>query len=495
MAGPERRVLRAGPAGGPGRRAVAPAPPGRPRLCAAGLRQPRRGVAPPGGARPPRRAGQRRPERRGLRAPPRDRAGLAGRGLGILLPRDLQHQLHVRAERGPGADDDRGRDRHRRSSHRPATPGLAVARPDEYRAHPAPPGRVRDPLRLRLFPRRSAVPAEGRARPSHQPAVLGRGERRLGLPSSGVDAGPVGDVIRAQFDQLYAEGEASGRGDVPPAPPLPDRTAAPPRHVRRALDAHRGSRPRLARDRRRDRRLVPRPPLRPHVAHLAGNRARARGDLPAGTWLSHHDRYAWSLAWCAPGGGPGGPAGARVALWVMLALQWFPLDMPAGPVRVTGGLDEPYPDFRNYTQRDYGLRVGVFRLMAALDRLGLRATAAVNAAVCERCPFVPRRAGAGAGSSSPTGSTWGTSTTAGSRRPRRPRSWTRRWARSQAAGTPVRGVALAGRTRNRRARSISCRARDRVRLRLGERRAALSDADRERTPLRAAVAPSWPTRS
>jgi peptidoglycan/xylan/chitin deacetylase (PgdA/CDA1 family) len=99
-----------------------------------------------------------------------------------------------------------------------------------------------------------------------------------------------------------------------------------------------------------------------------------------------HDRYAWSpvvrrrpVEW---------PGGARVALWVMLALEWFPLDMPAGPVRVTGGLDEPYPDFRNYTHRDYGLRVGVFRLMGALDRLGLRATAAVNAAVCERCPFV-----------------------------------------------------------------------------------------------------------
>jgi peptidoglycan/xylan/chitin deacetylase (PgdA/CDA1 family) len=99
-----------------------------------------------------------------------------------------------------------------------------------------------------------------------------------------------------------------------------------------------------------------------------------------------HDRYDWSplprrppVAW---------PGGARLALWVLPVLEWFPLDMAGGPVRPAGAVDEPYPDFRSYTHRDYGHRVGVFRLMAALDRFGLRATAPVNAAVCDRYPLV-----------------------------------------------------------------------------------------------------------
>jgi allantoinase len=99
-----------------------------------------------------------------------------------------------------------------------------------------------------------------------------------------------------------------------------------------------------------------------------------------------HDRYDWSpLVRRPPVEWPGG---ARLALWVMPALEWFPLAGPAGPVHPPGALDEPYPDYRGYTHRDYGNRVGIFRVMAALDRFGLRATAAVNAAVCARYPFL-----------------------------------------------------------------------------------------------------------
>jgi peptidoglycan/xylan/chitin deacetylase (PgdA/CDA1 family) len=97
-----------------------------------------------------------------------------------------------------------------------------------------------------------------------------------------------------------------------------------------------------------------------------------------------HDRYAWSplvqrppVAW---------PGGARVALVIMPCLQWFPLDMAPGPFPPVGALDEPYPDYRAYSHRDYGNRVGIFRIMALLDRLGLPATAPVNAAVADRYP-------------------------------------------------------------------------------------------------------------
>ena len=97
-----------------------------------------------------------------------------------------------------------------------------------------------------------------------------------------------------------------------------------------------------------------------------------------------HDRYDWSIlpqrkpvVW---------PNGARVALWVVPALEWFPLDMKGIPFKPPGAMQTAYPDLRHYTLRDYGNRVGIFRVMQALDRHGIRASVAVNAAVAARYP-------------------------------------------------------------------------------------------------------------
>jgi peptidoglycan/xylan/chitin deacetylase (PgdA/CDA1 family) len=99
-----------------------------------------------------------------------------------------------------------------------------------------------------------------------------------------------------------------------------------------------------------------------------------------------HDRYDWTMqpdrpkvAW---------PNGARVALWVVPALEFFPLDMPAEPFRAPGGMVTAYPDLRHYTLRDYGNRVGVFRVFKALDAHNLPASVAVNSKVAERYPFL-----------------------------------------------------------------------------------------------------------
>jgi allantoinase len=97
-----------------------------------------------------------------------------------------------------------------------------------------------------------------------------------------------------------------------------------------------------------------------------------------------HDRYEWStlpkrkkVAW---------PGGARIALWITTSLQWFPLDMKGQPFKAPGALQTAYPDLRHYTLRDYGNRVGIYRIMTALERHGIRASAAVNAAVAVRYP-------------------------------------------------------------------------------------------------------------
>jgi len=97
-----------------------------------------------------------------------------------------------------------------------------------------------------------------------------------------------------------------------------------------------------------------------------------------------HDRYEWSILperksvqW---------PGGARIALWVTASLQWFPLDQKGQPFKPLGSLQTAYPDLRHYTLRDYGNRVGIFRVMKALERHGIRASAPVNAAVAVRYP-------------------------------------------------------------------------------------------------------------
>jgi allantoinase len=82
------------------------------------------------------------------------------------------------------------------------------------------------------------------------------------------------------------------------------------------------------------------------------------------------------------------PQGKPIALWITVPLEFFPLDAPAQPFRPLGGLDRGYPDFWSYSNRDYGLRIGIYRIMRVLDRLGLQATAAVNAAVAMRYPSV-----------------------------------------------------------------------------------------------------------
>jgi peptidoglycan/xylan/chitin deacetylase (PgdA/CDA1 family) len=95
-------------------------------------------------------------------------------------------------------------------------------------------------------------------------------------------------------------------------------------------------------------------------------------------WFEHEPIFGRApLVW--PGGKP-------VALWISVAVEFFPLDAAAQPFRPLGGLDRGYPDFWSYSNRDYGNRIGIYRIMRVLDDLGLRATAAVNAAVARRFP-------------------------------------------------------------------------------------------------------------
>lgn len=85
------------------------------------------------------------------------------------------------------------------------------------------------------------------------------------------------------------------------------------------------------------------------------------------------------------------PNGARVALWTVLYLEYYELDPPEGSYRdprYRGEFGNFAPEYRTYSTREYGNRVGFFRVLEVLDKYKLPVTVAVNAAVCERYPYL-----------------------------------------------------------------------------------------------------------
>jgi peptidoglycan/xylan/chitin deacetylase (PgdA/CDA1 family) len=102
------------------------------------------------------------------------------------------------------------------------------------------------------------------------------------------------------------------------------------------------------------------------------------------------DRYDWSNRF--EGSHAPWPGGAGVALWIVVSLEWFRFDHQDAAVRAFGGPSLEAPDFFHYSHRDYGNRVGAFRLMEHLSRHQIRVTAAVNSSICDRYPALVERA-------------------------------------------------------------------------------------------------------
>jgi allantoinase len=84
------------------------------------------------------------------------------------------------------------------------------------------------------------------------------------------------------------------------------------------------------------------------------------------------------------------PDGARLALWVNPNIEFFGLDdvMPGNNNERVPQSQAKTPNVRNWALRDYGNRVGVWRIMKVLSRYGIRASAAVNSNVCDHHPQI-----------------------------------------------------------------------------------------------------------
>jgi hypothetical protein len=96
-----------------------------------------------------------------------------------------------------------------------------------------------------------------------------------------------------------------------------------------------------------------------------------------------HDLYAWSALKDRPPVGWDG-----VAVWIVVSLEWFPILPSDTPFRAPGHMQTAYPDYRHYTSRDYGTRIGFYRLLDAFAAAGAIVSVACNAAIAERYPQV-----------------------------------------------------------------------------------------------------------
>lgn len=80
------------------------------------------------------------------------------------------------------------------------------------------------------------------------------------------------------------------------------------------------------------------------------------------------------------------PNDNRLAVWVIPNVETFPLDM-----KIPNGAGV-VPDVNNWAKREYGNRVGIFRMMKTLSRFGIRGTMALNSQICDTAPDIVEEA-------------------------------------------------------------------------------------------------------
>jgi peptidoglycan/xylan/chitin deacetylase (PgdA/CDA1 family) len=94
-----------------------------------------------------------------------------------------------------------------------------------------------------------------------------------------------------------------------------------------------------------------------------------------------HGRYPYSPIVARPA--YDWPGGKRLAVYIGLNLEWFSFGEGLGAELAPGG---PQPDVLNYAWRDYGNRVGAFRLAELFAELDLPVSLLVNSQMIEEAP-------------------------------------------------------------------------------------------------------------
>jgi peptidoglycan/xylan/chitin deacetylase (PgdA/CDA1 family) len=78
------------------------------------------------------------------------------------------------------------------------------------------------------------------------------------------------------------------------------------------------------------------------------------------------------------------PRGARIAVWTIVNVEEWDIEKAMARQYLTAPQGvATVPDVPNWAWHDYGMRVGFWRLLDALTKRKLRATASINASVCQ----------------------------------------------------------------------------------------------------------------
>ena len=80
------------------------------------------------------------------------------------------------------------------------------------------------------------------------------------------------------------------------------------------------------------------------------------------------------------------PNQARVALWVGVNVEYF--DMGSTDFGGAGAFNVDPPNIFDYAARDYGNRIGIWRLMEVLDKLSIKASVLLNSDLCQHYPII-----------------------------------------------------------------------------------------------------------
>ena len=95
----------------------------------------------------------------------------------------------------------------------------------------------------------------------------------------------------------------------------------------------------------------------------------------------NHNRYDYSPIIGRPH--YGWPQGRGLAVYIAINLEWFAFGEGLGAELAPGG---PQPDILNYAWRDYGNRVGAWRMIDLLNQFAMPASILLNSEIYAQCP-------------------------------------------------------------------------------------------------------------
>ena len=83
------------------------------------------------------------------------------------------------------------------------------------------------------------------------------------------------------------------------------------------------------------------------------------------------------------------PRGARLVVWPVVNVEEWDISRPMPrQVSIPPGGVSPMPDTQNWGWHEYGMRVGIWRIMELFDRYRIKPTTSINAKVCETRPRI-----------------------------------------------------------------------------------------------------------